>query len=216
MQGRTRIKMCGITRKKDAEAGVEAGVDALGFIFHEKSPRNVKPDFVRQLVSYLPPFVDCVGVFVDKQLEEVEELVEYCGLSHAQLHGSESPKYCERLERFAPPVRVIKAFRIGDKSKAPDFSPYDSVACGYLLDTYVKGNAGGTGETFNWQIIDQLQLKRPLILAGGLTPENILDAIQSVKPFAVDVNSGVESEPGIKDHGKIADLFMVLRKNDGL
>ncbi len=211
MPGRTRIKMCGITRKKDAAAGIEAGVDALGFIFHEKSPRNIKPDFVRQLVSSLPPFVDSVGVFVDRQLEEVEELVEYCRLSHAQLHGSESPKYCERLERFASPVRIIKAFRIGEESQASDCSPYDDVACGYLLDTYVKGNAGGTGETFNWEIIKQLHLKRPLILAGGLSPENILNAMTAASPFAVDVNSGVESAPGIKDHAKITEFVKKVK-----
>ncbi len=206
MRGRTRIKMCGITREKDAEAGVLAGVDALGFIFYEKSPRNVDPEFVRTLISTIPPFIDCVGVFVDRDLNEVEEIVEYCGLSYAQLHGKESPKYCERLERFSAPCRVVKAFRVGEKSKASEFTPYDSAVCGYLLDTYVQGNAGGTGEVFDWDIISRLELQCPVILAGGLSPDNILQAIDSVAPFAVDVNSGVESEPGIKDHDKIYDF----------
>ncbi len=214
MQGRTRIKMCGITRMKDMEAGVDAGLDAMGFIFYEKSPRNVKPDFVRSVVARMPPFIDCVGVFVDRDRQELEELVEYCGLSHAQLHGNENPKYCERVERFASPCRVVKAFRVSGESKASDFSPYDDVAHGYLLDTYVKGNAGGTGARFDWGIIDGLSLQRPMILAGGLSPENVVEGIQSVAPFAVDVNSGVEIEPGIKDHVKLAEFVRKVRLAD--
>ena len=162
----------------------------------------------------MPPFVDCVGVFVDRDREELEEIVEYCGLSHAQLHGSENPKYCERVERFASPCRVVKAFRVSGDSKASDFSPYEDVAHGYLLDTYVKGNAGGTGSTFDWGIIDTLALQRPMILAGGLSPENVVEGIQSVAPFAVDVNSGVEIEPGIKDHVKLAEFVRKVRLAD--
>ena len=214
MQGRTRIKMCGITRIKDVEAGVAAGLDALGFIFYEKSPRNVEPDFVRSVVAKIPPFIDCVGVFVDRDREELEEIVEYCGLSHAQLHGNENPKYCERVERFASPCHVIKAFRVGGESKGSDFTPYDDAVHGYLLDTYVKGSAGGTGATFDWRIIDTLALQRPMILAGGISPENVVEAIQSVAPFGVDVNSGVEIEPGIKDHAKLAAFVRNVRQAD--
>lgn len=214
MRGRTRIKMCGITRKKDAEAGVEAGLDALGFIFYEKSPRNVAPDFVREVVATIAPFVDCVGVFVDRDRQEVEEIVAYCGLSHAQLHGSENPKYCERLERFASPCRVIKAFRVGEQSTPSEFSPYDDVVRGYLLDTYVKDSAGGTGKTFDWNIIQGLNLQRPMILAGGLGPDNVLQAIESVSPYGVDVNSGVETAPGIKDHAKLYDFVSKVRQAD--
>lgn len=214
MYGRTRIKMCGITRKKDAEAGIQAGLDALGFIFYEKSPRNVTPDFVRKVVAKIPPFIDCVGVFVDRDREEVEEIVEYCGLTHAQLHGNERPKYCERLERFASPCRVIKAFRVGKKSSASEFTPYDAVVRGYLLDTYVKDSAGGTGKTFDWDIIRSLDLKRPLILAGGLSPDNVVQAVKSVTPYGVDVNSGVETEPGIKDHSKLYDFVSKIRQAD--
>ncbi|MBU1139723.1 MAG: phosphoribosylanthranilate isomerase [Proteobacteria bacterium] len=214
MYGRTRIKMCGITRKKDAEAGIKAGLDALGFIFYEKSPRNVTPDFVRKVVARIPPFIDCVGVFVDRDQEEVEEIVEYCGLTHAQLHGKEKPKYCERIERRASPCRVIKAFRVGKKSSASDFTPYDDVVRGYLLDTYVKDNAGGTGKTFDWNIIQNLNLKRPIILAGGLTPENVVQAVKVVAPYGVDVNSGVETGPGIKDHAKLYDFVSKVRQID--
>ena len=214
MYTRTRIKMCGLTRVKDIEAGLSHGLDALGFIFYEKSPRNVLPDFVKDIVAKIPPFVDCVGVFVDRDREEVEEIIEYCGLSHAQLHGKEDPKYCARVERFASPCHVLKAFRVGDESKSSDFSPYDEVVHGYLLDTYMKGTAGGTGETFDWKLIEQLNLQRPMILAGGLSPDNVIEAIETVTPFGVDVNSGVEIEPGIKDHSKISEFVRKVRQAD--
>ncbi|HIP38562.1 MAG TPA: phosphoribosylanthranilate isomerase [Desulfocapsa sulfexigens] len=211
MYSRTRIKMCGMTRIKDIEMGIAVGLDALGFIFYDKSPRNVTPDFVRSVVAKIPPFIDCVGVFVDRDKKEVEEIVEYCGLSHAQLHGNEDPKYCERLERFASPCHVIKAFRVGDQSKSTNFSPYDDVVHGYLLDTYIKGNAGGTGEVFDWSLIDRLGLQRPVILAGGLSTDNVEDAIKLVGPFGVDVNSGIEIEPGIKDHSKLKEFVRKVR-----
>lgn len=214
MHYRTRIKMCGMTREADVEAGIAQGLDALGFIFYEKSPRNVSPDFVRSVVAKMPPFVDCVGVFVDRDRREVEEIIGYCGLSHAQLHGKENPKYCERVERFASPCRVIKAFRVHADSKSTDFFPYNDVVHGYLLDTYVKGNAGGTGETFDWNIIGNLDLQRSMILAGGLSPDNIEEAIASVHPFGVDVNSGVEIEPGIKDHEKLDEFVRKVRLTD--
>lgn len=211
MHSRTRIKMCGLTREKDIEAGIDAGLDALGFIFYEKSPRNVTPDFVRSVVAKMVPFVDCVGVFVDRDRKEVEEIVEYCGLSYAQLHGSENPKYCERLQRFASPCHVVKAFRVGEQSKSEDFSPYDEVAHGYLLDTYIKGNAGGTGKVFDWSLIEKLNLQRPVILAGGLSTTNVEDAIKRVAPFGVDVNSGIEIEPGVKDHSKLREFVRKVR-----
>ena len=208
--------MCGLTREKDVEAGVNAGLDALGFIFYEKSPRNVYPDFVRAVVSKVPPFVDCVGVFVNRERREVEEIVDYCGLSHAQLHGKEDPKYCERVERFASPCHVIKAFRVSSESKREEFTPYDDLVHGYLLDTYEKGNAGGTGTSFDWGIIGRLDLQRPLILAGGLSLENVERAIRTVSPFGVDVNSGVEEEPGIKDHLLLHDFVRIVRRTDAV
>jgi len=211
---RTRIKMCGLTRDKDIEAGIHAGLDALGFIFYTKSPRCVKPDYVRSVVARIGPFTDCIGVFVNSEREEVEEIVEFCGLSHAQLHGSENPKYCERVERFVSPCRVIKAFRVSSESTKEEFTPYANVIHGYLLDTYSKGIAGGTGQTFDWSIIKRLQLQRPMILAGGLAPENVEEALRQVHPFGLDVNSGVEKEPGIKDHGKLYDFVRKVRAFD--
>ncbi len=208
---RTRIKMCGLTREKDVVAGIDAGLDALGFIFYEKSPRNVEPDFVRSMVAQMPPFTECVGVFVNREREEVEEIIEYCRLSYAQLHGNENPKYCERIERLVSPCRVIKAFRVSEASQSDEFTPYASVIHGYLLDTYMKGSAGGTGKTFDWNIIKRLKLQRPMILAGGLTPGNVEEALSQVQPFGVDVNSGVEIEPGIKDHAKLNAFVRKVR-----
>ncbi len=203
MAARTRVKMCGITNRDDAEEGVRAGVDALGFIFVDESPRHILPEHARKIIADLPPFVDCVGVFVDRDPREVEEIIAYCGLSCAQLHGSEEPKYCDRLVHRAAPCRVIKAFRVSGKTGADLFTPYNEVVQGFLLDTYSKGIAGGTGMVFDWRIIGRLHLQSPLILAGGLDPENVREAIKLVHPFGVDVNSGVERAPGIKDVEKL-------------
>lgn len=211
---RTRVKMCGITNSYDAEEGVRAGVDALGFIFVEESPRHVSPENARGIIANLPPFVDCVGVFVDRDPKEVEEIIAYCGLSYAQLHGSEDPKYCERLARLTAPCKVIKAFRVGGETDGDLFDPYNDVAQGFLLDTYSKGIAGGTGMVFDWQIIDRLRLQLPLILAGGLNPDNVREAIRQVRPFAIDVNSGVERTPGMKDEKKLLAFMEQVRLAD--
>lgn len=214
MAARTRVKMCGITNRYDAEEGVRAGVDALGFIFVDESPRFITPEVAREIISDLPPFVDCVGVFVDRDPKEVEEIIAYCGLSYAQLHGSEEPKYCERLARFTAPCKVIKAFRVDGEAEPDLFIPYNDVAQGFLLDTYSKGIAGGTGLTFDWRIVGRLHLQSPLILAGGLGPENVGEAIRLVRPFGIDVNSGVERAPGIKDADKLHAFMEQVRLAD--
>jgi phosphoribosylanthranilate isomerase len=200
---RIRIKMCGTTSLEDAAAAVAAGVDALGFIFYDKSPRNVDPEVARLIIEELPPFVDTVGVFVDRDREEVEEIIRYCRLDYAQLHGKESPKYCERLARFAAPCQVLKALRVGEHLRAEDVAPYTGHVKGFLLDTYAKGQLGGTGESFDWSLIERLRLGKTYILAGGLNVDNVAQAIRSVRPYALDVNSGVERQPGVKDHGLI-------------
>ncbi len=214
MTARTRVKMCGITNRYDAEEGVRAGVDALGFIFVEESPRHISPEDAREIIFDLPPFVDCVGVFADRDPQEVEEIIAYCGLSYAQLHGSEDPKYCERLARSAAPCKMIKAFRVNGDTRADLFTPYDEVAQGILLDTYSKGSIGGTGLVFDWGIIQRLDLRLPLILAGGLGPDNVREAINLVRPFAIDVNSGVERAPGLKDAAKLHALMEQVRQAD--
>jgi len=209
---RIRIKMCGTTTLEDAMAAVDAGVDALGFIFYEKSPRNVDPEVVRLIIEQLPPFVDTVGVFVDRDREEVEEIIRYCRLGYAQLHGQESPKYCERLARFAPPCQVLKALRVGAHSRPEDVAPYTEYVKGFLLDTYQKNMVGGTGTSFDWSLIKRLNLNKPWILAGGLTVDNVADAIKAVAPYGVDVNSGVEKRPGEKDHDLIRSFVRQVRQ----
>ncbi|MBW2329121.1 MAG: phosphoribosylanthranilate isomerase [Deltaproteobacteria bacterium] len=197
---RIRIKMCGTTSLEDAMAAVDAGVDGLGFIFYEKSPRNVAPEVAQDIIGQLPPFVDTVGVFVDRDREEVEEIIRYCRLDYAQLHGQESAKYCERLTRIAAPCQVLKALRVGEHLQAEDIAPYNEHVKGFLLDTFQKDVMGGTGKSFDWSIIERLALEKTYILAGGLDVDNVLRAIEAVRPYAVDVNSGVEKSPGQKDH----------------
>jgi len=204
--------MCGVTRPGDALVAVEAGVDALGFIFHPDSPRAIDPEQARLIIEELPPFVDTVGVFVDKKRKEVEEIIQYCHLNYAQLHGTESPKYCERLIRFAAPCQVLKAFRVNENLKAETISPYEPFVKGYLLDTFNKQIEGGTGETFDWSLVDALALRRPLLLAGGLRPDNVREALTAIRPYGVDVNSGVESSPGIKDHALIEQFVLRVRE----
>lgn len=202
MAGRTRVKICGMTEPSEVTKAVEAGVDALGFIFVKNSPRVIDPERAREIIAGLPPFVDAVGVFVNESPERVGEIVNYCGLTLIQLHGQEPPEYCEMMPR-----RVIKAFQASADMTPQHLAAYNEVVWGFLLDTYHKEMAGGTGETFDWSLVEKLQLQRPLILAGGLGVDNVAAAIDQVHPFAVDVNSGIESSPGRKDPDKIDDLF---------
>ncbi len=211
---RTRIKMCGTTNTEDAHAAVQAGVDALGFIFVEKSPRYIPVDKASKIIADLPPFIDSVGVFVDRDLQELSEIAKGIGLSCLQLHGSEDRNYCLQASQMACPCKIVKVIRVGEQTRIADFEKYNDVVQGFLLDTYVKGQAGGTGETFDWQLIKRLKLKRPLVLAGGLRPENIQEAIRAVKPWAVDVNSGVEITPGIKDHAALREFVRRVRLAD--
>ncbi len=206
---RTRVKMCGTTRIEDALAAVRFGVDALGFIFAAKSPRYIAPEKAATILSNLPPFIDRVGVFVDAPLAEIVQTAGF-GLSFIQLHGKESPDYCRKLRAMLPFCDIIKAFRVGDESRSDTFTPYASCVDAFLLDTYVKGTSGGTGLVFDWSIIDRLKLQRPIILAGGLSPENVACAIAAVHPYAVDINSAIELQPGIKDHLRLQALMQVV------
>lgn len=211
---RTRIKVCGITNAQDALFAAEAGADALGFIFHARSPRSIDPEEARLIIDQLPPFIDVVGVFVDKKRIEVEEIIQYCRLNYVQLHGQESSKYAERLFRFGSPCEVIKAFRVSSRTEAEEFKPYVPYVRAFLLDTYEENLPGGTGRSFDWSVIDRLDLVRPYVLAGGLSPQNITAALQTLRPCCVDVNSGVEESPGIKDHGLIREFVARVRAFD--
>lgn len=211
---RTRIKMCGTTQQADAKKAVELGVDALGFIFVEQSPRYTAPEAALNITRVLPPFLFKIGVFVDAGIQEVQEIVHYLGLNGVQLHGKETPEYCEKIGESLPSCSRVKAFRVGEHTKKADFSPYASVVDGFLLDTYVKDIEGGTGMTFDWSLIANLKLQKPYILAGGLTPENISQALAIAKPFGVDVNSGVEHAPGQKDHALLERFIVHVTESD--
>lgn len=200
MMNRTRIKMCGTTRHEDAQFAVNLGIDAIGFIFVEKSPRYISPEEARQITEQLPPFVTRVGVFVDERLQDIEEIVDYLGLNGIQLHGGETPEFCRETVHELRSCAVLKAFRVGDSTVEADFMPYNESVHGFVLDTYVKDMEGGTGQSFDWHLLKKLNLKKPFVLAGGLCPDNIDQALEIASPFAVDVNSGVESTPGTKDH----------------
>ena len=204
---RTKVKICGITRLPDALAAVEAGADALGFMFFEGSKRHLTPAAATKIIRALPPFVAKVGVFVNASAETVRATIAECGLDTLQFHGEETPEFCRQ---FAP-LKVVKAFRIQNAASLQPLPDYAVDA--WLLDSYVPGQRGGTGEKFNWELAAQAkELGRPVILAGGLSPENIADAMQQVWPFGVDVSSGVESAPGQKDAGLVRRFVEIVRE----
>lgn len=208
--------MCGITTVEDASAAIGLGVDALGFIFVESSPRYISPEKAREITETLPPFVHLVGVFVDQDPVEIDEISRYCDLTTIQLHGKEDPEYCQTLRKTVAPCKVVKAFRVGSVSQKSDFTPYNESVDGFLLDTYVKGQEGGTGEVFDWSVIDRLELQKPIMLAGGLSPDNVEEAVTSVLPYGVDVSSGVELEPGKKDQEKVRSFVHRVMDADAL
>jgi phosphoribosylanthranilate isomerase len=198
----TRVKICGITNYVDAALAARFGADALGFIF-APSPRNILPEEARDIIKKLPPFVKTVAVFVNEDEKVMKEIIEYCGIDIVQLHGDELPGLCNI---FMP--HTIKAFRIKDESVLEDMSSYVNSVKAFLLDTYSDKKAGGTGKVFNWDIAKKIkELNMPVILAGGLSPVNIEEAVKKVRPYAVDINSGIESSPGKKDHGLMMELF---------
>jgi len=196
----TRVKVCGITNLEDALSAVEAGADALGFIFYPKSSRFVEPDVAGEITRALPPFLTTVGVFVDASFEEISGIRNRCRLSAIQLHGRETPDFCARF-----PASVIKAFRVKGQELPEGIAGYTVDAI--LLDTYQKGLPGGTGKPFSWEVALEAKRFGRVILAGGLNIENIEDALSLVRPYAVDVASGVEKSPGIKNH-KLMEQFI--------
>ena len=208
---RIRIKICGMTRLADVLCAIEAGVDALGFIFYGKSPRAIEPLAARTIIEQLPPFVDAVGVFVDEELRRVAEIVRECGLGYVQLHGAESPAYCRELAALIAPCRLLKAIRVGNQTSAAEVARYHDAVGGYLLDTYQKDAVGGTGQAFDWTLIQRLHLGKPFLLAGGLGNDNIREALERVCPYGVDANSGLEDAPGIKNHESIQNFIATVR-----
>ena len=191
-----KVKICGMTNLKDVKVAVDGGVDAVGFIFYKKSPRSVTMQAVRKIVLELPPFVDSVGVFVNETAEQINKIADRCNLDRVQLHGNESPTFCKKIRR-----RVIKAIRVKDIQSLKKLSDYP--VSSFLLDTFSEDQYGGTGKVFDWNLAYPAKKYGPIILAGGLTPNNVRQAIQRIQPYGVDVCSGVESQPGIKDHKKM-------------
>ena len=191
------VKICGITNIEDASAAIEYGANALGFIFHPGSPRAVSPDRAQKIISSLPPFVVTVGVFVNMESSEVCKIASNTGLNIIQLHGSESP------EDYVSCRKVIKAIRVKNITDLEAISGYKA-ASAILLDTYSSNATGGTGQTFNWEIAVEAKKLGRIILAGGLTPQNVEEAIKLVRPYGIDVASGVEgAQAGRKDHKKM-------------
>ncbi|MHB9097440.1 MAG: phosphoribosylanthranilate isomerase [Syntrophales bacterium] len=201
----TEIKICGITRLEDALCAFDSGADAVGFIFHPSSPRYIAPKRAREIIEQLPGEIAKVGVFVNREAEEVQRTVEECGLDLIQLHGDESPAYCRRF----PPGRVIKAVFLRTPEELRKLADYETRA--FLVDARDAGRYGGTGKRADWELAARLGESHPLILAGGLDADNIAEALAAVAPRAVDINSGCELTPGIKDHNRLRRIIGMIR-----
>jgi phosphoribosylanthranilate isomerase len=204
----TRTKICGITREQDLQAAIAAGVDALGFVFYAKSPRNVSPQQASGLLRAMSPFVTRVGLFVDPDGAMVRATLAEVPLDVLQFHGDESPEFCRQFGR-----PYLKAIRVRAGVDLVECAARYADAQGLLLDAYVDGVQGGTGESFDWALIPR-RLPLPVILSGGLHPGNVAAAVRAVRPYAVDVSSGVESAKGIKDATKIAAFIGEVRNID--
>jgi phosphoribosylanthranilate isomerase len=201
-----KVKICGNTNLDDAQGAVEAGADMLGFIFYEASPRFVTVAKVADITRQLPPHVVKVGVFVNPTDELVFQAIATCGMSLLQFHGDETPEFCTQFG-----VMSVKAFRIRDAQSLSALMNYPTDA--WLLDTFSPDARGGTGTTFNWDLaVEAGKFGKPIILAGGLAPENVADAVRKVRPFGVDVSSGVESSPGKKDLAKVRNFIAAAKQ----
>ncbi|HEY3373521.1 MAG TPA: phosphoribosylanthranilate isomerase [Candidatus Aquicultor sp.] len=217
----TRVKICGITNTEDALLAVDLGANAVGFVFAE-SPRQVKPEAAARIIKELPPFVTTVGVFVNHQAGEVKTIGEYCGLDVLQFHGEETASYCRLFKQ-----KVIKAFRMKNYTEIEEWifhenefeaetllDPSANVAA-FLVDAYARGQYGGTGLHLNWELVRNLESRKPLILAGGLNHKNVALAVKVVKPYAVDVSSGIEIKPGKKDRYRMREFMKVIKECEG-
>ena len=206
---RVRVKICGITSVEAAQAVANAGADSIGLVFYEKSPRNVSIEKAAEICASLPPFVTCVGLFLDPSTEFVETVLANVGLDLLQFHGSETPEFCQSFPRA-----YIKAIGMESVNTEEDFkklADHYTAAKGFLVDSHAAGKAGGTGQTFDWSHIPQKYAK-PIILAGGLNPNNVADAMQRCDVYGIDLSSGVESQPGIKDKQKITKLMKEVQR----
>lgn len=201
-----RVKICGLRRAEDAAAAVAAGADALGFNFWKGTPRYISPAEVVRILENVPPGVLTVGVFVDEKPERVLEIAAETGIGALQLHGSEPPEYLDRLGTYVK----IKALKVGPEFQPEQLTRYRSASL-FLLDGFVAGMVGGTGRTFDWSLAEKAKAYGKIILAGGLTPKNVAEAVRAVRPWGVDVASGVEEQPGKKDPRLIREFIQAVR-----
>ncbi|MFH1888647.1 MAG: phosphoribosylanthranilate isomerase [Candidatus Omnitrophota bacterium] len=203
-----KVKICGITNLDDALDSMDAGCDALGFVFYKKSPRYIIPEKASRITAQLPSSVLKVGVFVNTREDSVRRIAKMCNLDMLQFHGDESPEFCVKFHDY----KVIKAFRVRDKINLKDTLDYETFA--YLFDTFSKSRIGGTGKKFNWTLVRQLDaFNKPIFLSGGLNAENVAEAIKQVRPDWIDVSSAVEIKPGKKDRKKVKKFIEIVKKN---
>lgn len=202
-----RVKICGIKQPEQGKAIAIAGATALGFICVPNTPRYVTKQQIRAVVEQLPKQIDRIGVFASTSVEDICQIVEFAGLTGVQLHGDESPEFCHQLRSMLPGIEIIKALRIKNSQALEQVEIYFSSVDTLLLDAYNPQMLGGTGATLDWKTLQQFQPRCPWLLAGGLTPDNVLDALKQVNPNGIDLSSGVERAPGDKDLDKVAKLF---------
>jgi phosphoribosylanthranilate isomerase len=203
----TKVKICGITNFEDAAKSLDCGADALGFIIYQKSKRYIKPSEALKIIKELPPFVTKVAVFVDSPFRHITKITNELCINTIQLHGNETPDFCSKFRHT-----VIKALRIKDSVDRQQVDSFPTQAI--LFDTFSDAEYGGTGKSFDWKVLKRLNTDKKIILSGGLNPDNIEQAIRTVRPYAVDVSSGVEKSPGIKDHKKIKNLIEAVKNAD--
>lgn len=204
----TKVKICGLTNFEDSQVAVNAGADALGFVFYKKSPRYVDPKIVKTIIHELPPFILTVGVFVNEEALDVKSIMAECGLSLVQLHGDETPAYCTTLN-----YPILRGIRLRDRGNFLAMAEYKGRARvrAFMVDAFSESAFGGTGERADWNLAAEAAQSSSIFLAGGLTPENVQEAIQKVRPYGVDVSSGVEDSPGKKNHAKIMAFVRTVK-----
>lgn len=208
-----RLKICGITKVQQAIDIVNLGVDTLGFICLEQTPRYIKPEQIKKIVQELPNEISTVGVFVNEEIDTTIEIIDYTGLTAIQLHGEETATHCQQLSEALPESEIIKVFRYQNPESLADLDSYLPFIDTILLDAYQVGSYGGTGKQLQWQELKNFRPACPWLLAGGLKPENVIEALQTVSCDGLDLSSGVEISPGNKDLEKITQLCQILNNS---
>lgn len=207
-----RVKICGITRVDQGEAIAQLGADAIGFICVRQSPRYIAVEQIRAITERLDREIDRVGVFANESIDAIDAAVELANLNVVQLHGSEDPQFCQQLRSRLPQVKLIKAFRIRTSDQLQEIQIYQDCIDMLLLDAYAPNALGGTGQTLDWKSLQNAKFARPWFLAGGITPDNVLTALNLLQPDGIDLSSGLEIAPGNKDLAKVERLFDQLRQ----